>query len=459
MKRKIFSILFALVLVLTLGLVTAVPAGAAVVSDVWVDDNAETGWYDATHFATIQEGINAVDPLGTVNVAAGEYNEAVVVPVEGLTIKGESLAAIVDGGFSLEADFITIDGLTVKNGFGGGYAAAIWTVKETGPTLATKGHRIINNDLIGDGTGTSPAGKGTAGISDGPDGSDDLVVANNAIHGWKIGVSLNGACSGHEITGNNIYENRKAGIQLYRVNDTTIEGNNIHDNTEYGILLYHVLGFGTGYVVHLNNIVGNGIGVENDADNPELDATYNWWGSAFGPYDADGTTECLAPHEGGWNCDLGDLNKKPEGQLGDKVSENVAYCPWLRSGPGSSVSMTTSGEPAVVGISVMPTSIDFGVVSPGATVPGPSLTIRNSGNVAMDVDAELTKDTESFYESALNLNNTVASLKKWLAVALGLDSIAVNDSRSLGTKLVVPPGTDTVSKTYTGTVVFWGEAH
>ena len=65
MKRKIFSILFALVLVLTLSLVTAVPVSAAIIN-VPAD------------YATIQLAINAAGPGDTINVAAGTYAGAVV---------------------------------------------------------------------------------------------------------------------------------------------------------------------------------------------------------------------------------------------------------------------------------------------------------------------------------------------------------------------------------------------
>ncbi|GAI66787.1 unnamed protein product, partial [marine sediment metagenome] len=75
MKKKFISISIALVLALSLCLVTAVPVAAAT-SEVWVDDDASADWYLVEgHFATIQEGIDNVGPGGTVNVAAGTYQE------------------------------------------------------------------------------------------------------------------------------------------------------------------------------------------------------------------------------------------------------------------------------------------------------------------------------------------------------------------------------------------------
>ena len=60
MKRKIFSILFTVVLVLSFSLVTAVPASAATIN---VPDD----------YNTIQDAIDAAQPYDTISVAAGTY--------------------------------------------------------------------------------------------------------------------------------------------------------------------------------------------------------------------------------------------------------------------------------------------------------------------------------------------------------------------------------------------------
>jgi alpha-tubulin suppressor-like RCC1 family protein len=59
---------------------------------------------------------------------------------------------------------------------------------------------------------------------------------------------------------------------------------------------------------HFNNIVGNNHGVWNDGSET-VDATYNWWGDASGPYH-----ETLNPD--GW---------------GEEVSDNVDFKPWLEA--------------------------------------------------------------------------------------------------------------------------------
>ncbi|MGB5926267.1 MAG: CFI-box-CTERM domain-containing protein, partial [Dehalococcoidia bacterium] len=84
-----------------------------------------------------------------------------------------------------------------------------------------------------------------------------------------------------------------------------IQGSTIADNYETGIWVCD----DSILEAHFNNIVGNGLGVWNDGGET-VDAVYNWWGDASGPY-----------HE--------TLN--PDG-TGDEVSDNVDFEPWLGVG-------------------------------------------------------------------------------------------------------------------------------
>ena len=77
-------------------------------------------------------------------------------------------------------------------------------------------------------------------------------------------------------------------------------------------------------VANYNNFVGNvddGVYTKPAVD---IDVTYNWWGDVTGPYDPNGITEtdgidCSIPVEEILNAD----------GMGDAVSENAPYCPWL----------------------------------------------------------------------------------------------------------------------------------
>ncbi|PIU22835.1 MAG: hypothetical protein COT13_06340, partial [Chloroflexi bacterium CG08_land_8_20_14_0_20_45_12] len=85
--------------------------------------------------------------------------------------------------------------------------------------------------------------------------------------------------SNNKITNCSVYNNSWHGILLYYSSNAEIHYCNIYGNTDYGVYSY-------GHTVN---------------------ATYNWWGSASGPYH---------------------LYTNPSG-LGDKVSDNVIYNPWL----------------------------------------------------------------------------------------------------------------------------------
>ncbi len=80
LKRKFVSVLFALVLVLSFSLVTAVPVKAATTRNV------------PNPYATIQAAIDAASPGDTINVATGNYSENVVVDRQ-LTIRGAGSAS------------------------------------------------------------------------------------------------------------------------------------------------------------------------------------------------------------------------------------------------------------------------------------------------------------------------------------------------------------------------------
>ena len=248
---------------------------------------------DPGDYSTIQAAINAASPGEIIHVEAGVYIENVNVTVEGVTIRGESLAAIVDGGFLLKADNITIDGLTIKNGFGD---RAILTRSATGPTWGSKGHQIINNEIFDIKYAINIIACGTEPVN--------IVVGNNKIHDCRIAIMLEGYET--TITNNELYDNFKSGIEIERSCDSEISNNSIYNNGEFGIRFGKVET--TGNVINYNNIYGNvNFGVLNDSldSSPSpVDATCNWWGNASGPSGVGPGT-------------------------GDAVSANVTYSPWL----------------------------------------------------------------------------------------------------------------------------------
>ncbi len=96
MKKKLFSVLFALVL--SFGLVTAVPT---IAQAIWYVDDDGTPGVDCD-FNTIQKAIDTAGLGDTIIVAAGTYTEYLHITTDGLTIEGAGMKKSIIG----------LDGLT-----------------------------------------------------------------------------------------------------------------------------------------------------------------------------------------------------------------------------------------------------------------------------------------------------------------------------------------------------------
>jgi len=192
------------------------------------------------------------------------------------------------------------------------------------------------------------------------------------------------------IQGNEIYDNEKSGIYMGPMNkDYTITGNKIHDNGYDGIMLdlearhwngtfepapdppdkYASYDGSTNIVANSNEIYDNaqyGVRVVGTPTNGFVfDAENNWWGSADGPEDTDsGTNEVTLATCGNYTvADMLNAVGESTGSLGDEVSDNVDYCPWLGSSPLESVWNRYAGNPVVTGSA----ALDPVVVKDGST--------------------------------------------------------------------------------------------
>lgn len=297
--KKIFSILFALVLVVGLGLATAAPVSAGTV--IHVPDD----------YPTIQAALNASEDGDTIMVAAGEYDAFQVVDktnisiigAEGTTVTTANLVSVdvapIDDAWVMAAVYdsenINIEGidfdgtavsgedvvvgivyvdstgritdLAVENIFGAGLAAGVVIIGDTGTSVVDLSAAIVESSMAG-------------------------------VAIWNAEVDLNGC----RVTGTD------AGIVIawplaeFAPSAVNIRGSTIVDNDQAGIWVCD----DSIVEAHFDNIAGNtDYGVRNDGGET-VDATYNWWGddsgpSGFGPGD------------------------------GDAVSDNVNFEPWLGS--------------------------------------------------------------------------------------------------------------------------------
>jgi len=223
--KKIFIILFALVLVVSLGLVTAAPVAAATTINV-PDD-----------YETIQGAINASSDGDTIMVAAGEYDAFEVWDKTDISIIGAEGATVTTA-----EDFL-LEGIL---------SMAVVHLSEN----------IHIEGIDFDGTAVSEEDLGAGIVYLDSTGSIADLTVNNII-----GISVD----------------QSAGVAI-----VTLFGTSVVDisgvTTENSAVGIYVSGDCI-VEAHFNNIAGNGLYgglyVEGSAT---VDATNNWWGDASGPY-------------------------------------------------------------------------------------------------------------------------------------------------------------------------------
>jgi hypothetical protein len=349
MKRT-SGILFVLVLVVNLGLVVAAPV-VADANIIHVPDD-----YD-----TIQEAIDAASDYDTIMVAAGLYEEAVVID-KSLTLEGAQAGVdartrsgaetIIEPdneeiGISIltaASRIVVIDGLTVQNGAHAiatpefGLMAANITVKNVavlhpgdfGISLtftinANVEHCYVEDAKVAINAGAVlPAPPTVAIFRDnevvnsefGITGylGDSLIEGNLIRDFANGGVGISAQFLNTEIKNNTVsgYVDG-AGLSFEKshhdrpVSDNvTVRGNNFTGSL-HGIFVWPDQAEVKGITVNFNNIADNSwSGVRNEVGET-LDATRNWWGDASGP--------------GHWESN-------PDG-MGDVVRGNVDFEPWL----------------------------------------------------------------------------------------------------------------------------------
>jgi len=194
--KKIFSILFALVLVVSLGLVTAVPVLADTV--IHVPDD----------YPTIQAALNASEDGDTIMVAAGEYNAFGVIEKNDISIIGTEGATVTGAIYSPRYGWFMAGVAQSEN---------------------------INIEGI-DFDGTELSGGGNFGILylDSTGRIADLTVENLIGTGSGVAIIDLEGTSTVEITGSTISNN---GIGILVLSNSTQEAhfNNIVGNTDYGV--------------------------------------------------------------------------------------------------------------------------------------------------------------------------------------------------------------------------------
>jgi parallel beta-helix repeat protein len=392
--KKILSILFALVLVVSLGLVTAAPVLAGTIIYVPGD------------YATIQAAIDAASDGDTIMVAAGLYEQSVVIN-KSLTLKGAQAGVdartrsgaetIIEPDEEIGISILTaadgvvvIDGLTVQNAVHG------IATPEPGLMMASitaKNVRVLNSSEFGISlTFTTGATVEYCYVEDATQAinvgaivpfpptvatlrNNEVVNAEFGITGYledsliegnlvrdfaNGGTGISGQFLNTEIKNNTVtgyVEGAGMSFEWHYSRDLS-ENVNVEDNTftgnSIGIYVFDTQTELTGITVNFNNIADNSWrGVWNDGGET-LNATKNWWGDASGPSRA-------GPGDG------------------DDVSTKVLYSPWLGAELGT--------EPMTWGVD--PTSFIQDIID--AANPGDAIMVAEGEyEEDLNIDKSLT---------------------------------------------------------------------
>ena len=149
---------------------------------------------------------------------------------------------------------------------------------------------VTYNDVTGCGTGIVTYG-------------GEATISHNVINGGNDGIWLDNEADDSTVSHNQISDTGFAGINIREMCINVVVTYN--DISGCGTGVEKHVGDITGVSVNYNNIAGNSWGIRN-YDTGLLDAEYNWWGDISGPIH---TTN-------------------PSG-IGDSVSNNVDYDPWI----------------------------------------------------------------------------------------------------------------------------------
>ncbi len=192
-------------------------------ADVYVDADADPGWYDATHVHTVQEGVDNASAGDTIFVYNGTYFENVEVNKQ-LTLLGEDRnGTIIDGGgdgdvVHVIADWVNISGFTVRG------SGSDW--RDAGIKLDSVQHCRIDNTTI--------SNNSDDGIDLSSSCNDNTVSGNTIRNNWD-GILLSSSCNDNTVSGNTITNNSDDGIDLSSSSNNTVSGNTVTNNSDDGI--------------------------------------------------------------------------------------------------------------------------------------------------------------------------------------------------------------------------------
>jgi parallel beta-helix repeat protein len=249
MYRKVVAVWVSLVMMFSFAVIVDDLIPLAKAATITVDDSG------GADYLTIQEAIDAANPMDTVFVYSGNYRENVVVD-KTLDLIGEDRnTTVINASGSgdvimINAGGVTISGFTITNGVRGIYATS-----------------SSNNDIVGNIISNNNGGGMPFDISYGihlSQSSNNQIINNSVMYNGDEMMGGGGiiiaSSSDNEIIGNNISLNYQFGIRSVYSSNTNISENILNMNSIYGIYLnsstYHELSG--------NSMLKNGIMIDGN---------------------------------------------------------------------------------------------------------------------------------------------------------------------------------------------------
>src|SRR5437588_6977085 len=330
---------------------------------------------------TIQSAVN--DPgCTTINVAAGTYNENVIIP-RSLTLNGAQAGidargrsgdeSIINGGvaanITITADGVTVDGFTLNGPSSSGTAAIVMQTGNTGETIqnnivnnpgraasittsnTTFSQNAVNNTATStDGFQTNSTPVSNLTISDNSfggangniynaditviEGNSNVVVSGNSSSGDGTLIALF-KTNGAQITGNTIVGDGASSAIFIGGGDSnvSVSGNQVR-SAGSAVRVNNIIGSPNSSVIIAGNILKNNINGVSVATNSVTDTVQAHRNSLTGNT---GFGISNDPSSGGMvngTCNWWGAANGPgpiASGSGDKVSTGVVYAPWLVS--------------------------------------------------------------------------------------------------------------------------------
>lgn len=285
---------------------SAVTAAIEYDPNIYVNIGNTSGIEDGTQthpFDSITEGIEAVTSGKSVVVAAGTYNEQLIIN-KGITLQGAGKESTMISGLgytgnliTVTADDVTISGFTIDGDLGtdvGIYSDSSSSIEISENLIKSNrdsgilyqrasddypsGIYVYNNEICQNSlNGIKVTGAGSG------------IIEGNIIRNNDCGIKATTDTS-IEVKMNNIYNNYDSGIfcrnnssLLIWSNEITSNGYGIRVGEQYSDTTNPDIGGGDRGGIGMNNITGNIIHGVSNVTAHNIFAKYNWWGDDGGP--------------------------------------------------------------------------------------------------------------------------------------------------------------------------------